>query len=49
MADISRIKLPNGVVYDIKDTEVRKGLELLLGKQYINEGDNKNSEDNSEE
>lgn len=47
MANISRIKLSNGEVYEIKDTETRRLLELLLGKP--DKGDNTDSEDNSEE
>jgi len=31
--DISRIKLSNGEIYEIKDTETRRQLELLLGKK----------------
>lgn len=37
MADITSVKLPNGVIYDIKDELVRKQLEELLGTKNPSE------------
>lgn len=38
MADISRITLPNGNTYDIKDTTARNAINSLLGGDAITFG-----------
>lgn len=45
MADISRIKLSNGDIFNIKDEVARKGLEELLGIKYSEEEDTADSEE----
>nr|DAO45140.1 MAG TPA: hypothetical protein [Caudoviricetes sp.] len=33
MSEVSKIELPDGSLYDLKDEELRRMIEVLLGKQ----------------